>query len=202
MSEETHKPDVWMPLYIGDYLKDTGRLSTEQHGAYLLLIMEYWQTGPIPDDDAELGSVTRLGVKEWKKTRQKLIRFFIVENGVWKHHRIDEELEKWSARKALASERARKGGLAKAASSRKKRASSTQQAVLKQCSSPSSTVERVSNKTLSHSADATPEALPDGASAIRPSLRLVEPAPVLIKDMSRDERKALTAEIRASLKRK
>ena len=42
--------------HIGDYLQDTTRLSTEQQGAYLLLIMDYWTNGPLPDDDAALAS--------------------------------------------------------------------------------------------------------------------------------------------------
>ena len=116
MSKET-KPDTWMPLVIGDYLKDTTRLTTEQHGAYLLLIMSYWVEGPPADDDEELAAITRLDARAWKKAREKLLRFFRIEAGQWRHKRVDEELERWATKKAAYSARAAAGGRAKAAKS-------------------------------------------------------------------------------------
>ncbi|PZR36563.1 MAG: hypothetical protein DI526_03305 [Caulobacter segnis] len=106
-----------MPLVIGDYRKDTGRLTTEQHGAYLLLIMDYWISGPPADDDEDLMAITGLDAKSWKKQRPKLLRYFRVEDGVWRHKRIDEELERWARKKEVYASRAAAGGRAKAAKS-------------------------------------------------------------------------------------
>lgn len=100
------KPDTWMPLFIGDYLKDTARLSTEQHGAYLLLIMDYWTNGAPADDDEELAAITRLDPKTWRKHRAKIERFFQVEGGRWNHKRIDAELSSAQGKSDKAAEKA------------------------------------------------------------------------------------------------
>lgn len=87
--------NVWMPLYVADYLADTTHLSAAEHGAYLLLIMAYWQSGrPLPDDDAKLARVARMQPKEWRAARSTLLDFFTVEDGEWRHGRVDEELTK------------------------------------------------------------------------------------------------------------
>lgn len=99
---------VWMPLYIADYLADTTRLTTEQHGAYMLLIMDYWRNGPLPDDDAALANITRLPQSVWKKHRSTLARMFQVESGEWRHKRIDAELKEAFENSLKYAERAKK----------------------------------------------------------------------------------------------
>jgi uncharacterized protein YdaU (DUF1376 family) len=90
----TNKTDIWMPLYVADYLSSTTRLTTEQHGAYLLLIIDYWKSGRLPDDDSILANVTRLSMDAWAKHRGVLQGFFEVSNGEWIHSRIEKEIEK------------------------------------------------------------------------------------------------------------
>lgn len=79
----------WMPLYIADYLKDTRRLTTVEHGAYILLIMEYWTYGGLPDDDDRLRLITGMSAAEWRRSRSALQSFFF--DG-WRHKRLDAEL--------------------------------------------------------------------------------------------------------------
>lgn len=86
---------AWMPLYIGDYLADTMHLSGPEHGAYLLLIMHYWRTGPLPNDDRALASIARTERKEWVASIGGVVRtFFRLEGGTLHHRRIDAELAK------------------------------------------------------------------------------------------------------------
>ena len=103
----------WMPLYVGDYLGDTGHLTTTQHGAYLLLMMHYWRKGELPDDDRQLSKIAKLPLKTWCEFRATLQDFF---HDGWKHKRIDAELQKMmrvSAQRAIAGQ---KGGLGSALS--------------------------------------------------------------------------------------
>ena len=70
----------WFPLYPGDYLRDTMGLTTEQHGAYLLLLMAYWSNGPLPDDDHYLANVTKLPIETWTAYRPTLSQYFQIAN--------------------------------------------------------------------------------------------------------------------------
>lgn len=89
-----------MPIFWGDYLRDTGHLTTVEHGAYMLLIGQYWTSGqPLPDDDRRLAQITKLSVVRWRNMRKTIAYFFKVNDGFWNHKRIDAELEKAHARK-------------------------------------------------------------------------------------------------------
>lgn len=81
----------WMPLYVPDYRADTAHLGALEHGAYLLLIMHYWLTGGLPDDEKQLSRIACTTDTEWRRCRPVIEKFF--EPG-WKHRRIEKELAK------------------------------------------------------------------------------------------------------------
>lgn len=93
----------WMPLYIADYRADTAHLSAAEHGAYLLLIMHYWSTGGLPDDDRQLARIACMTTGEWKRSKPVVQAFF---HDGWKHGRIDKELKRTAEVSASYSARA------------------------------------------------------------------------------------------------
>ncbi|HAV9860156.1 TPA: DUF1376 domain-containing protein [Escherichia coli] len=81
----------YMQPYIADYLADTMHLSAEEHGAYLLLMFNYWQTGkPIPKN--RLAKIARLTNERWADVEPSLQEFFCDNGEEWVHLRIEEDL--------------------------------------------------------------------------------------------------------------
>lgn len=107
------KTDVFMPLYIGSYLAGTARLTTELHGAYMLLIMDYWMNGPLPDDDAVLASVVKMTPDAWSNARATLKQYFDIKGGVWKQKRIEKELKAAAEKRLKAKAKAEKAAAAR-----------------------------------------------------------------------------------------
>lgn len=83
-------------MFWGDYARDTGHLNATMHGAYLMLIKHYWCSGePLPDDDDVLWRIACCDSKaEWRKIRRTVGKFFQIGDGLWRHGRIDAELDK------------------------------------------------------------------------------------------------------------
>jgi len=114
----------FMPLYVADYLSDAAHLSTLEHGAYLMLIMTYWQRGEaLPDDDRKLARICRCEPRTWNRLRLVISEFFEVSDGKWLHRRVERELCNVRAK----SLKKREGGLARAKQMHSNRSARAQQ---------------------------------------------------------------------------
>jgi uncharacterized protein YdaU (DUF1376 family) len=99
---------AWMPMYWGDYLGDTGHLTTTEHGVYLLLIAHYWMHRGLPTDDRQLRRIAKISSHQWKKIREVIAPYFSAD---WKHKRIEQELANATAIGTANSEKAQKAAL-------------------------------------------------------------------------------------------
>jgi uncharacterized protein YdaU (DUF1376 family) len=86
---------IWMPLYIGTYLKKTTHLRALESGAYLHLIMAYWLDGRLPNDDRQLATIAKVTDREWRTIKPTMAAFFGPDFS--SHERIDEELARAAA---------------------------------------------------------------------------------------------------------
>jgi len=110
--------DAWMPLWVGDYLADTQDLTTEEHGAYLLLLMTAWRNaGRLPAAPDRLARIAKLSGREWSETWKALERFFDREGDELVQNRLARELAAATAKRTAASEHGRKGARARHATS-------------------------------------------------------------------------------------
>lgn len=82
----------YMPLFAGDYLADTDHLTTEEHGAYLLLLMAMWRRNAyVPNDDKDLARITRLSGPKWRAVKSRLLPMLTVEGEFLTQKRLKEE---------------------------------------------------------------------------------------------------------------
>lgn len=105
----------YMPLWIPDYLADTKHLSTEQHGAYLLLLMSMWvHDGSLPRDDAKLSRIVGMSLKRWYRISDDVLGLFITnaDTQTISHKRVSKELRKIAVKSEVRQTAGRKGGSA------------------------------------------------------------------------------------------
>lgn len=109
----------FMQLYVADYLGDTRHLTTEQHGAYLLLLMTMWRSdGVLPDDDKKLARIVGCTASRWAKIRDDVLAFFTVKGGQITNRRLTIELKKASEKSIKRAEAGTRGGQATALKSK------------------------------------------------------------------------------------
>lgn len=111
----------YIQLYIADYLADTAHLTTIEHGAYLLLIFNYWQRGhALNNANGRLASVVRMSNEEWAQHEQTLSEFFEIDGDEWINHRIDEDLAAVEAKSTKASMAGKASGATRRANAKRK----------------------------------------------------------------------------------
>jgi uncharacterized protein YdaU (DUF1376 family) len=102
-------------LWTDAYLGDAYHLSTEEHGAYFLMLMAAWRSPDCRLEDTEkfLSRVTKVTPKRWReKIRPALEPFWTIENGYWTQKRLTKEREKV---KTICANRSRSGKASAAA---------------------------------------------------------------------------------------
>lgn len=105
-----------MPLYTGDYLRDTRHLTPLRHGIYILLLMHCWdQKGPLPLDEQECAGIANCrSHDEVDALRYILQRFFVRMEDGWYNERMQQEVERCENLSRARAEAGRKGYEARA----------------------------------------------------------------------------------------
>jgi uncharacterized protein YdaU (DUF1376 family) len=104
----------WMPLYIADYLGDTQHLTTEEHGAYLLILMAMWRHGMLRNDPTLLSRIAKVSPRRWATIAPNVMPYFAVEEEFIISRRLQKEHEKACSYAKKQSENAKRGVEAKA----------------------------------------------------------------------------------------
>jgi uncharacterized protein YdaU (DUF1376 family) len=104
----------WFAFNVKAYMGDTAHLTTEEHGAYLLLMLAYYSSEkPLPATDRALSSITKLPMDRWLECKPALAPFFDERNcggGMiyWAHARIEAEIADGYAKQKVRSDNARR----------------------------------------------------------------------------------------------
>lgn len=83
-----------LPFWVDAFQRDTQDLSTEEIGAYMLLLAAMWsrETCDLPDDDRRLARVCRVTESKWKRGLGAVMRGFLtVEDGAIFSKRLRKE---------------------------------------------------------------------------------------------------------------
>jgi uncharacterized phage protein (TIGR02220 family) len=108
---------AFMPIYTGDYQRDTRHLSMMEHGAYFNLLMHCWdQKGPIPLDERRAFAIANArSSEEMGAVRNVLAEFFVrMEDGHY-NKRMADEIRRAEALSDARAQAGKRGGIARAA---------------------------------------------------------------------------------------
>lgn len=97
-----------LPLKVQALLADTNHLTTEEFGAYCLLLFTMWQHGGrVPDNPKELQKICRLSSYKFEKYFEKILRPMIRAGGEISQKRLTDTLLKVQELRRKRAEAAR-----------------------------------------------------------------------------------------------
>lgn len=106
-----------IPLFPDAYHRDTTHLTTEEHGAYLLLLMAAWGSGDctLSNDERRLAALAKMPVNRWRKIAPTVLEFWSGDKGRLFQKRLRKEwayvnAKREQARHAVAIREERKVG--------------------------------------------------------------------------------------------
>lgn len=110
----------YFPFYPSDYLADTAHLTTEQHGAYLLMLITAWSRGGrLPDDPKKLARIARVSTRRWHLIADDILEFFDAEGSDIISRRMERDYKKAVSKSKKRSASGKRGGDAKALKNKK-----------------------------------------------------------------------------------
>lgn len=93
MSKKKRLP--YIALFVDDYARDTKHLTTEEHGAYLLLLMKAWESPntSLDDDDDMLARHAKVSQAKWARMKKVVMAFWTLDgrSNRWVQKRLKKE---------------------------------------------------------------------------------------------------------------
>ena len=87
------KTDQWMPIQIGEYLRDTAHLDLEAHGLSFMALFRLWlHHGALPNKTFR--KILRISPKKFEKKFEKISEFFQFSGEIFTQKRLKYELQK------------------------------------------------------------------------------------------------------------
>ena len=105
----------WYPWYPGDYLRDTQKLSVEEHGCYFLLLNHYYANGqPLDGDLKRIYQICGTRTAKEKSAAEFVLKtYFELAHGQYRNKRADRELARRAEWRERLSQSGRRGAEAK-----------------------------------------------------------------------------------------
>src|SRR4051812_29183535 len=108
--------DIYCPFYVGDFLRNTSDLSTEEVGAYQLLLWHAWsKDGYINGDQRRLARIARVDYSRWPEIWEVISRFWTKNGDGFFQKRMVEVRQQALSKHESAIGRGRASAVARAA---------------------------------------------------------------------------------------